>query len=123
MLATVDSGLVERTKPFLEPEITEIYNLFESYKKYASPITRIPARHLYKRLDSCLREVAKQKSLYGQCLLQKLLIMDSLDADRKNFDELAKGYLLWFPTMSPNDKDFQKLKEARDILEKMIGKT
>lgn len=122
VVASVQKGMEEKKKTFTPQESNEVYSFFESYKKYLSPIAYVNPYNLLSRVEVCLKNTPQTRELYGECLLQKLLIIDGLGVKELDFDLLAKHYLTWLGAFPKSDPQYQKLKEAGDILVRMIRK-
>lgn len=122
VLASLGKAKFTETTRFKSENLTEVYNFFESYKKYISPIVYTDPKGMIQRLDGCMKTAPKSDELYGECLLQKLLVIDGLSVPNYDFDKLASDYLNWFSTIPNTHPQYQKLKEAGDILVRMMGK-
>jgi hypothetical protein len=95
--------------------------MFEMYKKYASPVARIPPSHFMNKVEFCLKTVPYATELYGECLLQKILVLQTVSAPTPEFKLLVDRYLDWFPNLATTTANYPKLKDARDILARMAA--
>jgi spermidine synthase len=107
---------------FTHDDLQLVYEMFEVYKKYYSPIAQIPIYTFLDRVETCLKNVPLTKELYGECMLQKILILENVQLPEYEYHSSIDNYLEWFLTLAPTSKDYTKLKEARDILVRMTSK-
>jgi len=110
--------LVPRGK-FSVSDLQTVYNMFEAYKKYASPLARIPIDAIIARVDTCLSTIGFKEELHGECLLQKILILETTQEPSPELTKNMELFLEWFPNADPSSPNFTKLQEARDILAKI----
>lgn len=108
-------------KRFTVDDLQEIYSLFDIYKKYYSPLARLPLAPMMSRVDSCLHSIPHNDELYGECLLQKVVVFETTAENTPTFTTAVNEYLTWFPTLSSKSPNYSKLEEARNILVKMSG--
>lgn len=107
---------------FTAQDLSDVYQMFDVYKKYASPIARLPLSGFMERVDYCLESIPKSDELFGECLLQKILVMETTQRPSKELTSAIHLYLEWFPSLDRNNENYAKLEDAKEILEKMIGK-
>ena len=119
-IASVDNLRNQPKNAFTETHLQAINEVFETYKRFASPIARIPVEPLLNRVDSCLSQVSYEQELYGECLLQKILILETATLPGPALNQNIQKYLEWFPNLDSNSPDYLKLKEARNILTTMF---
>lgn len=119
-IAAVQLGSKSKNVLMTQNELNQIYESFEVYKKYVSPIVRVSPDYFLSRLNQCMTHTSQKNSLYGQCLLQKLLIVNVLNGPEREFLELGSHYMSWFRTLPDSSNDYLKLLNARDILAKMM---
>jgi spermidine synthase len=108
-------------KKFTVDSLQEVNSLFNVYKKYASPIARLPVAQLSTNVDYCLRTTALTEELYGECLLQKILILETAQLPGPSLNSSIQQYLEWFPTLNKGSSNYGKLQEAKNILSKMVS--
>jgi spermidine synthase len=108
-------------KAFGPLDLAEIYRIFETYKKYSSPLAHFPTELLVGRTDGCLKTISQSSSLYGECLLQKILMLELTDLSPNEYLKTVDRYTSWFPTLNPGVADYARLKEAKEILGKVMG--
>ncbi len=120
-LASVNEFHEPPKKRFGVDDLQEINNLFNLYKKFASPIARLPVSHLTTNVDYCLRTTALTEELYGECLLQKILILETAHLPGPNLSSSIQQYLEWFPSLAKTSTNYGKLLEAKNILAKMAS--
>lgn len=104
---------------FTSDHLQQIYQMFEAYKRYASPVARLPAIFM-GRTEVCLRTVPKTKELWGECLLQKVLALETIRPPGPELTAAMNEYLDWFPSLDPKATNYEKLKEAKEIIGKML---
>jgi spermidine synthase len=125
--ASYEDTLSERDVAAMDPEarsyhlfsmddLQKIYRLFEIYKKYYSPLGRFPVEQLIEKTNMCMKTAFKSTELYGDCLLQKILMLEVMGTDPNEYQSSVNEYLSWFPTISTATSNYSKLKEARDII-------
>jgi hypothetical protein len=61
----------------------------------------------------------KTDEIYGECLLQKILVLDSLMPPSETTRVEMGKFLAWFPTLKIGGPNYARLKEAVDIIRKM----
>jgi spermidine synthase len=102
-----------------EAALQATFDRFEAFKKYASPLFFVEQAQLIKPVDVCLKSTAKATEIWGQCQLQKVLILEWLSNPSPVLVQAKQDYLNWFPTLKNGGPNYEKLREARDILLKM----
>lgn len=107
-------------KRFSPVDLNVAFEMFESYKRYYSPISYIPIEPVLQRLDKCLIQVPESNDLFGECLLQKVLIYESVYGRGAEFKETTARYVSWFETLPKDSSNYEKLKQAREILLTMM---
>ncbi len=107
-------------KSFGPNELQVVYDMFDVYKKYYSPIAYFPVEYILGRLDYCMKVVSGLDSMYGECLLEKILTFETARLRGVEFKASVSEYLRWFDTLPPSMNNYGKLKEAKDILVKMV---
>jgi hypothetical protein len=112
----------ELPKKFTAADLQTIYSMFELYKKFASPIARVPLGNFMKQVDYCMHNTVYKDELYGECLLQKILVLETIKSTAPEFFNSVNQYLDWFPNLSKDASNFQKLEEARNILVKLVAR-
>ncbi len=118
-LASLPLFRPKATAQFGEPQLQEAFERFDSFKRYASPVFHITQSQLVAPVDACLKATPRSSEVWGQCLLQKVLILEWLANPSEGLRNARRAYLDWFPTLSPKSASYGKLREAREILEKM----
>lgn len=93
---------------------------FEMYKRYVSPIAQLPLRPLLAQLDYCLKTTPFNNELYGECLLQKILVLETTQVASPMLNSNIQQYLDWFPNLDKTSPNYKKLSEANVILRKML---
>lgn len=106
-------------QPRGEAQLQTTFDRFEAFKRYASPIFFVGEPQLLKPVETCLKSARRSTEVWGQCQLQKVLILEWLNNPSEKLVEAKRAYLDWFPTLSKQSPSFDKLREARDILLKM----
>ena len=104
---------------FSSSDLTNVYSMFDSYKKYGSPLARISPANLLKRVDSCLGGVSPKQELYGECLLQKILMMETLQTASKDIFDSVNHYFAWLKGLPTTSPGYARLREASTILERL----
>jgi spermidine synthase len=120
-LASFDSFHRKIEVAFGANDLQTAYQMFESYKKYASPLAHIPPERFMAPVDQCLRSVDADNELYGECLLQKILVLETVPIPTFDINRSVNEFLDWFPKLSQNAPNYGKLAEARSILIKMAS--
>jgi len=95
-----------------------INSRFRSLQKIYAPITTGLAKSVLKPIKKCLRDSPPTDSTYGICLLQQLVLIDMTRLELKERKELAKKYINWTKTLSPDNPDYQRLMMAGQSLHK-----
>ncbi len=107
-------------KKFDEAELQKVFNMFDLYKKVASPIAHVPVKTFAVPLERCL---AQQKTiggaLYGECLLQKLLVLENLATESDEKQTAIVTFQAWFKTLPKSTAHYSKFEEASHILKQM----
>jgi len=106
---------------FNADDLQELNRMFDAYKKFYSPINQIPFEGFRARIDRCLKTVPYSDVLHGECLLQKILIYETVRTQDAEFKSASAGYINWFSQLPTTSRNYTKLKEARDLLEKLIA--
>ncbi len=102
---------------FDEKELHRLFNMYDMYKKVASPIVRVPLQTFIAPLERCLAQEKKKGSgLYGECLLQKLLVLENLVPEDQEIRNAVLGYQTWFATFPKGSENYAKFDEANTIL-------
>jgi hypothetical protein len=104
--------------PFVDSDIQKVYEGFELYKKYVSPVSQLTQENLNKDIERCLMSVPEVKSLHGECLLQKILMKEILKPKKADLKPDVERFLTWFSSISPNTPSYEKFKEAAEMLAK-----
>jgi hypothetical protein len=120
-LASLDVFHKELPKKFTAGDLQAIYSMFELYKKFASPIARVPLANFMRQVDYCIHNTVYKEELYGECLLQKILLLETVKSTAPEFIKSVNQYLDWFPNLAKDAENFQKLEEARNILVKLVA--
>ncbi len=120
-LASINEFHEPPVKKFGVEDLQEVNNLFNLYKKFASPIARLPVTHLMGSVDYCLRTTTLADELYGECLLQKILVLETTRLPGPDLSSSIQQYLEWFPTLNQKAPNYAKLQEAKNILSKMAA--
>lgn len=107
---------------FTKADLDESYYMFESYKKYYSPIALMPFQSFMDRFEKCVKVVSQGDTLYGECLLQKLLVLETLSMKGPEFKENVSLFLTWFEKVPSTVENYDKLKKARELLVQMVAK-
>jgi hypothetical protein len=118
-LASFDAFHEKIDVTFTSNDLQTAYRMFESYKKYASPLAHIPPERFMAPVDQCLRSVDADNELYGECLLQKILVLETVPIPTFDLNRSVSDFLDWFPKLAANAPNYGKLEEARNILLKM----
>lgn len=98
------------------------YNLFDSYRKYISPISFFRPETFMTPLQSCLGSAKKDSELWGECLLQKLIVMDTLKINEEEFKKDASVFLDWAKTVPKTSRIYEKVEQAKYILVRLLAK-
>ena len=108
----------EKPRPvFDEKELHRLFNMYDMYKKVASPITRVPMQTFITPLEKCLgQEKKKAGPLYGECMLQKLLVLENLAPESTEIVSAIAQYQTWFATLPKGMENYAKFEEANTIL-------
>jgi len=118
-LASLGSYQLMPRGKFTVTDLQTVYTMFEAYKKYASPLARIPMPGMLARVEQCLRDTPFEQELHGECLLQKILMMETTQDTNPALTEQMEKYLTWFPNADPKSPNYGKLQDAKEILTKM----
>ncbi len=108
-------------KNFSAADLANFNSMYETYKKFSSPIAHVPASRFSDRLERCIKTVKPSDELKGECLLQKLMFVESLEGQGPAFTSAAKAYLDWFPLLDVKSPNHARLEEARDIVVKLLS--
>ena len=107
-------------KLFTEKELQKVFTMFDTYKKVASPIAHLPLRTFTTPLNRCLQQEGKNPgALYGECLLQKLLVIENLEPESVEFLPTISTYQSWFHGLEKSSANYAKFEEASQILKHM----
>lgn len=120
-LASLASFQFEPKGKFTALDLQEVYSMFEVYKKYASPLARMPISGFMNRVETCIKTVPSKDELHGECLLQKILVLETVRPPSMVLTSAINDYLTWFPTVDPKAPNYAKLLEAKEILTKMAA--
>ena len=104
---------------FTVNDLQNVYSMFEAYKKFVSPLARIPINGILSRVNLCLQSTPYKEELHGECLLQKILVLETTQDTSPELSNLMEEYLAWFPNADSKSPNFTKLQEAKDILTKI----
>lgn len=104
------------------PDLMKEYTLFDSYRKYISSVTYVPPVEFLSPLEHCLNQVKKNTELWGECLLQKLIVMDTLKVDAMEFKRSGSLFLDWSKDISKDHRIYEKVQQARKIIVNLIVK-
>jgi spermidine synthase len=105
---------------FVASDLIEVFDLFEAYKKYRSPLSRVPASLFLKKLDYCLDTVNAKTDLYGECLLQKVLVIDNFVSEKPQFETTARRFFAWFEKLPKDNDKYGRFKNAAELLREMV---
>jgi spermidine synthase len=120
-LASLESYTTLPKGKFTQKDLDAATEVFNVYKKYHSPLSILPDQAFLGRADYCIETVSPREELYGQCLLQKILMLETVRMRAREFKEAVASYTTWFDKLSESSPSYGKLKEARDILVKLIS--
>ena len=102
-------------------QLQKSYEMFELFKKYYSPLARIPMIQLTKQLEFCVKNTSKAVPLYGECLLQKILVAETVRIEGENYKAMMDEYYRWFGGLAESFPNFNRFKEAKGILDKLAA--
>jgi len=120
-LASMDAFHAPAAKRFGASDLQNVYTMFEMYKRFASPIAQIPLDRFLVPVDHCLKTTPYAEELFGECLLQKILVMDTATPSVPEFSAEINRYLDWFEKLPKTSTNYEKLSEAKNILVKMAS--
>jgi hypothetical protein len=118
-IASVATLKTPEPKQFTDKDLAVVYRMFDTYKRFASPLARIPSSLLDRHIGRCLSTTPAPSALHGECMLQRILLLEATDGDGQELRERVAEYLQWFPQADKNATNYRKLEEARDILARM----
>ncbi len=101
--------------------LEETSDRFAIFKKFYSPILEIPVDPIIKRLDSCLSQTSKKETLHGHCLLEKIMVYETVQKPNPLVQSIMTEYLEWFPSADPKQKDFRRFYDAKQIVERVLA--
>ncbi len=111
-----------KLKKFNIKRLREINTALDTYKKYASPINQLTTDNLLTQLNFCMNTTAYSDELYGECLLQKIILIETTTSKNQELQSNIQQYLEWFPHLDKNNPNYEKLSKAKEILEEMRRK-
>lgn len=120
-LSSLDVFYKDTPKKFTPADLQAVYSMFELYKKFASPIARIPASLFLKPVEYCMKTNVYADELYGECLLQKILVLETVQLPGPEFQSAVTQYLDWFPNLPKTSPNYAKLLEAKGILSQLAS--
>lgn len=121
-VASFDTFSRPTPKKFTAADLQNIYNMFELYKRYASPVARISPRVFLDQTDHCMKTTPYADELFGECLLQKILVLETTTPPGPEFTAAVNQYLDWFPQLSKTAPNYPKLEEAKNILVRLASR-
>lgn len=101
---------------FTRKDLQLTTDMFDTYKRYYSPVAYLPIAPVLDRLDRCMIQTIGGDELYGECLLQKILVFEAVFGRGAEFKESAARFIEWFDKLGTGSTNYQTLKQARDIL-------
>lgn len=110
---------VEKSKRFTRSQFAHIYNVLEAYRRYGSPIMRIPTAYFVQRIEQCLKTVPSHEELYGECLIQKAIILETMIPDSRELRSTVDSYVKWFDSVPKNSESYSRLLQAKESLLKL----
>ena len=105
---------------FTSHDLDDAVAMFDAYRKYASPLALLPVDPFLARVEYCIRTIGRSDELHGQCLLQRILMLETVRMRGPEFKEAVANYMTWFADLPESSPSYAKLKDARDILDKLI---
>ncbi len=114
--------MVTRNKLKDFKDLMQEYNLFDSYRKYISSVTYLSPNAFLIPLEYCLHTIQANTELWGECLLQKLIVMDTLKVDDIEFKKEGSRFLDWSKDISKESRIYEKVQQARQIVVNLITK-
>ncbi|MCB0404577.1 MAG: hypothetical protein KDD51_07300 [Bdellovibrionales bacterium] len=106
---------------FGQDDLHRAYEMFDVFKAYYSPIAHISVPEMVKRMDFCLRSTGLKNTIHGECLLQKILLMQMVHNTDQEFQRTVDQYYAWFRQLGPEVRNYSRFKEARDILDRLVN--
>jgi spermidine synthase len=98
--------------------LSEFRTHVESFKSFYSPLARMPETVFLRYLDGCARSVSQKEELYGECLLQRILLAETFGMGEKTLDWIAK-YEQWFAVLPDSSASYRRLHDAGQILRRI----
>ncbi|MEZ4750154.1 MAG: hypothetical protein R3B54_05840 [Bdellovibrionota bacterium] len=105
---------------FTQDDLHRAYEMFDVFKAYYSPIAHISVPDMIKRMDYCLQSTGITNNIHGECLLQKILLMQMIQNTNQEFQRTVDRYYAWFRQLKPGAPNYTRFKEARDILDRLV---
>lgn len=118
-IASVATLRAPEPSRFGEKDLAVVYRMFETYKRFASPLARIPTQFLDRHIDRCLATTPVTSTLRGECMLQRILLLEATDGNGAALRQRVAEYLSWFPSADTSAPNYRKLEEAKNILARM----
>lgn len=91
------------------------------FKKYYSPVARLPIGKILSQLDTCLKTSPKKAEIRGDCLLFRAAALEVSQPNSPGFYRTIRDFALWFGELSPSSTAYPRFKRAFEILDKGIS--
>lgn len=104
--------------PFTKESLKDYSANLEKFKATYSPLARLSVTPLINELDRCLRTVSPQSDIYGDCLLNRVVLGETFLL-RSDSAPWISRYMDWFSRLASNAENYNRFQEARDILRKL----
>lgn len=117
--ALMRNRLPENQAPTFYMERSQLQ--FDLYKRYFSPVARIPIEPALESADFCLRKSPPESETYGQCLLQKAAILEVANPGNELLQAI-QAYGRWFPNLSAHTTNYSQYENAAHYMESLARK-
>jgi hypothetical protein len=97
--------------------------MFEFYQKRHSSVLVLPVQKILQRYDSCLALNDPGSSIYGNCLIGRVLAIETVPGADSEFRNSAIRYLRWTEKIVPTLAESNlrgRFEEASKVLKKIL---
>jgi hypothetical protein len=106
-------------KVFTAADLPKVKAVYELYKHYYSGMNHWPIEPLLDRLTLCLRSQRKNGALFGECLLQKIVVLDGLDFNHPELLPSMDQFRSWYKSLPAASSLHEDFRSANDVIEEM----
>lgn len=107
-----------RRGKFTGEDLTKFSKNFDRLKVIYSPVALIPDSVFQQEMDRCMRTVSTSQDLYGDCLLQRIVLQNTFSV-APHSEKWTQKYLEWFRNLNSQSSSYARFNEANQILRKI----